>query len=362
MNGINTETIKSFDAQQAPQGAGKKASGKENSAFKDAMLTALTAGTNVTVLPFGTTLQIPGEENVLAVLPEEIAANPAIPTPEQTTPMPELVMPAPTPMPELGAAPGPAAPGQTAQGTAPEQAAPQTAQGAAPPEKAAAQTGQSTPTFSQAAPPEKPPGHTGQTVLPETPRHQELRETPVRAEAVKQEEPKETKETKQEFTQQTKPQAAADPAKVYVKVGEGNSLKSEKFASDISEKLMARMPAGTQQFTIELNPADLGKILIKLVVQNGRADIIMECANPRTHQLVMANSETIRSIIEERTGLSATVTAKEETSQYGGLDREGKGNRQGGEGEKDGKWAQAETDIFLNHLRLGLTEATEART
>jgi hypothetical protein len=185
-------------------------------------------------------------------------------------------------------------------------------------------------------------------------------EVTVRYAEVKPEAPK---EAKQEHVAQTKPQIPLDPEKIHVKVGEGGKLNSEKLASDLSEKLLTRMtagPQGTQQFTIELMPQDLGKILIKLVIMNGRAEIMMQCANPKTQQLVMANADIIRNIIEERTGLTTTVNAKDETEAYKEFnEKDGQNKQSGDEGQNDKKWAEAETDIFLQQLRLGLTETQQ---
>jgi len=167
-----------------------------------------------------------------------------------------------------------------------------------------------------------------------------------------------TKEVRQEFTGQAKQEAVADPEKVYVKVSEGNKLNSERFASDVSDKIFTKMSEGAKQFEIELAPKELGKILIKLIMLDGKAEIMIQCLNPKTQQLVTQSAETIRGIIEERTGAQTTVTVKEEDAKEG-LERDGKHGRQDGQQEQkhqEKKWDEAETVIFLQQLRLGLTE------
>jgi len=171
--------------------------------------------------------------------------------------------------------------------------------------------------------------------------------------------PEAAKEAKPEYAGPVKTEFA-DQEKVFVKVGDGGKIDSGKFVSDISERLIAKMTGGTQQFEIKLEPQELGKILIKIVVQNGKAEITMQCMNPRTQQLVMANSDAIRNIVEERTGMHTSVTAKEGTEAYGNMDDRDNQNGHAGHGEQHGdKWDETETNIFLQQLRLGLTETTE---
>jgi len=170
----------------------------------------------------------------------------------------------------------------------------------------------------------------------------------------------ESKEPATEFSGSSKQAAVFDADKVYVKVSDGDSLKSEKFASDLSEKIMTRFAEGKQQFEIELAPRELGRIIIKLVIEGGKAEIIMQCLNPKTQQLVMANSEAIRTIVENGTGMQTTVSTKEEAEfAYNDFDGQGDQNKQDeGDENQQRKLTLAEEDIetFIHQLRLGLTD------
>jgi len=166
-----------------------------------------------------------------------------------------------------------------------------------------------------------------------------------------------TKELKQEFAGQLKQQVPVDPEKVYVKVGEGNKLDSQKFASDVSDKIAAKFSEGVKQFEIELTPRELGKIVIKLMMLNGKAEVIIQCFNPKTQQLVLANTDIIRNIIEERTGANTTITVKESEEARDDLEHNGKQqNQDEQEQQQSDSRDEAETVIFLNQLRLGLIE------
>ncbi|MCL1808165.1 MAG: flagellar hook-length control protein FliK [Clostridiales bacterium] len=176
------------------------------------------------------------------------------------------------------------------------------------------------------------------------------------AKGVKQEA---AKDFKQEIAGPARQETQIDTEKTYIRVGDGDKIGSEKFASEVSDKILAKMTEGKQQFEVELMPRELGKIIIKLVMQNGKAEIIMQCLNPKTQQLVMMNMESIRAIVEERTGMQTAVTVKEDAEARSDMDGKGQGKQSGQDGQQEKKWAEAEADIFLQQLRLGLAELSD---
>ena len=165
------------------------------------------------------------------------------------------------------------------------------------------------------------------------------------------------KDVKQEMAAFTKQEPSIDPDKIYIKVGEGQDIDQKELTSKLSEKILKNLSEGNTLFEIELMPKDLGKIVVKLIVNNGTAQLIMQCLNPKTHQLVMMNSDAIRTIVEERTGMQTTVTVEEEKEAYDAReDKENPNKQSKEEQQQDKKLTEIETDIFLNQLRLGLTE------
>ena len=170
----------------------------------------------------------------------------------------------------------------------------------------------------------------------------------------------EVKEAKQEASPFVKPEQAHSPDKVYVKVSEGGTLKQEQFASQLSDKIMQNMSQGKQQFIIQLMPQDLGQIMIKMVIQNGKVDLMMQCANPKTQQLVMMSAEAIRNIVEQGTGMQTTLNAKEENElAYRDSDEQGGKNGEEKNSKEQDEQSEMELDTFLHQLRLGLTEEPE---
>ena len=166
-----------------------------------------------------------------------------------------------------------------------------------------------------------------------------------------------TKEVKQEMAAFNKQEPAINPEKViYVKVGDGGELDSEEFTAKLSEKILKNLASGKQSFEVELMPRDLGKIVVKLIVSNGNVQLIMQCLNPKTQQLVMMSSDAIRNIVEDKTGMNTYVSGEDAKEAYDASQEKENSNKQSKEGQQNEKMTEAEADIFLDRLKFGLKE------
>jgi hypothetical protein len=172
----------------------------------------------------------------------------------------------------------------------------------------------------------------------------------------------EVRDVRQDVTAFVKPEQLISSEKIYVKVGENRQIDNEDFANKLSEKIVKNLTSdGTKMFEIEFMPRDLGKIVVKLIVSNGVAQVIVQCMNPKTQQLVMMNSDSIRNIVEEKTGLNASVTVEDKPEAYDARDGKDGSNKQKQEQKQDdNKVTEGETDIFLNRLRLGFADIVQA--
>ena len=103
---------------------------------------------------------------------------------------------------------------------------------------------------------------------------------------------------------------------------------------------------------IELEPASLGKLTIKLAYEAGRAAVSILASNPRTLELLSQRSGEIAAILEERTGQETVVQPYQpsEEGAYYEQNQESGRERQQQEQRKENK----ETDSFMQQLRLGL--------
>jgi len=123
-------------------------------------------------------------------------------------------------------------------------------------------------------------------------------------------------------------------------------------APDIAKTMAARMPADNGTLTLELEPASLGKLTIRMTYEAGKAVVSIMATNTRTLELLSQRSGEIAAILEERTG-QETVVQQYQPSEEGAYyeqNQESGRERQQQEQRKENK----ETDSFMQQLRLGL--------
>ncbi|QIB68374.1 hypothetical protein Ami103574_03160 [Aminipila butyrica] len=153
-----------------------------------------------------------------------------------------------------------------------------------------------------------------------------------------------------------------DPAKVNIKVAEApvDTTRADA-AQQLADKITYKLSQGKQEFDLELNPRNLGKVNIKMIFQNGTAELIMTTSNAKAHQLLASHADTLRSILEANTGLDSTINLKEAESNDGQFDRDNfqqqKENQQ--QQQEQQKKTATEGLSFVDRLRLGLVEDME---
>lgn len=127
-------------------------------------------------------------------------------------------------------------------------------------------------------------------------------------------------------------------------------------------KALATKLLGTRQtgntLTVELEPASLGKLTIKLVYEAGRAAVSILASNPRTLEILNQRAAEIASILEEKTG-QETVIYTQPSQQQENQDTEqrqgGRGNQQNQEERHQSQEGNRQhTESFAQQLRLGL--------
>lgn len=123
----------------------------------------------------------------------------------------------------------------------------------------------------------------------------------------------------------------------------------------LTTKLSESKLAGNT-LTVELEPASLGKLTIKLVYEAGRAAVSILASNPRTLEILNQRAAEIASILEEKTGQETVIYTQpsqqqedQETEQRQG----GRGNQQEQEERRQSQKEQ-HTESFAQQLRLGL--------
>lgn len=126
----------------------------------------------------------------------------------------------------------------------------------------------------------------------------------------------------------------------------------ETFGTDVGRTLAARMPEKDGTLTIELEPASLGKLTIRVIYEGGKAAVSIAASNPRALELLNQNAAEIARILEEKTG-QQTVIYTPEAEQQTGEEQENPERRQQGREQEQSEQKQ-QSDSFAQQLRLGL--------
>lgn len=125
---------------------------------------------------------------------------------------------------------------------------------------------------------------------------------------------------------------------------------------DLGKTLSARLPGGGQELTVELEPAYLGKLTIKLVYEGERAAVSIIASNPRTLELLSEKAAEIASILEEKTGQETVIYTQPASQEHEEPDsNQSHGGRQDqGERHENREEDRHQTESFAQQLRLGL--------
>lgn len=132
----------------------------------------------------------------------------------------------------------------------------------------------------------------------------------------------------------------------------------ETMPQDLGQTLAGRIGGGPKTIVIELEPASLGKLTIRLTYEASRAALSIAASNPKTLELLNQRAGEIAQILEEKTGQETVIFTQptEQEPQYedgrssqGGAQQEDREERRG-----DGQQKEQQAASFAQQLRLGL--------
>ncbi len=150
--------------------------------------------------------------------------------------------------------------------------------------------------------------------------------------------------------QAVKPQ---EPVRMYVP-------QPEALPEKVTDQLLAKISEGVQEFEIHIEPANLGKIAVKILYQEGQATVSIFCSEKRALDVLGRNAGEIGQVIEKNLGGTTTIIVDKQENDY--LNQQRDENQKNGqnpdnEQQKDNRQETSaeDADQFLQKLRLGLT-------
>lgn len=134
----------------------------------------------------------------------------------------------------------------------------------------------------------------------------------------------------------------------------------EEIPEKVLDQLLVKATAGIREFEIQLEPYDLGKIVIKAAFGKEHTSISIMCTEQRTMELMAKNARELGAIMEENLGTPTTIVVEDKEAGYleqqkQGGEGNGSGQNQEGEPKKQNEKNQEKEGMdFLQQLRLGL--------
>lgn len=134
----------------------------------------------------------------------------------------------------------------------------------------------------------------------------------------------------------------------------------EQLPQDLGKTLASRTLEAGRTLTVELEPANLGKLTIRLVYEGDRASLSIMASNPRTLDMLSQKASEIAAILEEKTGQETiiyTQPAQQGSEQYDEQQNQNRSKEQGEPEEQKNQRHGEDThqaESFAQQLRLGL--------
>lgn len=135
----------------------------------------------------------------------------------------------------------------------------------------------------------------------------------------------------------------------------------EQLPKQVTKQLEDQILAGAKEMELQLEPANLGKIAMKISYENGKASISLICSNSNTMKVLSQQAEHMGALIEKHLGNPTEVYVEKQNddqwSQQNGEQRDNQNSQQQREEQERRyykKLKETKSQDFLQQLRIGL--------
>ena len=163
------------------------------------------------------------------------------------------------------------------------------------------------------------------------------------AAAASSEAPRNVYVEKQEYTY-------AQPTTIHVE-------QPEELPEKVTDQLLAKLAEGVKEFEIHIEPANLGKIAVKILYEGTQAHVSIICSEKRALDVLGQNARDIGNVLSKNFGGETTIIVdKQETDYLNQTRDENEQANQEQQKQKENSKNQDSEDAeqFLQKLRLGL--------
>lgn len=135
--------------------------------------------------------------------------------------------------------------------------------------------------------------------------------------------------------------------KIFIKVSDGEEI-GPKLAQEIRDKILINQ-TDSKNYEIQLNPANLGKIFVKVSLENGVTNLQMEFSSRKTMEMMTKNMDQLSQILANSRGTEVTVNMTEEAmTDYLKEDQE---QNQSNPQEQKHREEERQSQEFINRLK-----------
>lgn len=114
---------------------------------------------------------------------------------------------------------------------------------------------------------------------------------------------------------------------IIIKVSDEVPKTTKPVVHQVADQVLKQYQAGTQNFQMDLYPKELGKVTVKLAVQNGTMTVEISALNPKTQSMLLSNSGEIRALLESAVHHTVEVTQPAQDSQWYQQDQNSSGQQ-----------------------------------
>lgn len=150
-----------------------------------------------------------------------------------------------------------------------------------------------------------------------------------------------------------KPVKTNDLEVVKIKVGDGQQVSSEKLIEEVSKSVILKSDS-SNEYELQLDPENLGKIKVKLLFEEGKLTVSMLCSNGKTANLLAEGISNLTQAIQQSTRSEVAVNVKEDNYLNNNSEQNARQNSSNQQNQNQQK-NQDDTE-FVDQMKLGLWE------
>lgn len=135
----------------------------------------------------------------------------------------------------------------------------------------------------------------------------------------------------------------------------------EDLEAKLSEQILNQIRAGKNNLELQLEPHNLGKILLKVSYEDNQVNVSIICSESKTLKLITQSAAELGTILESNLERPIQVLVdKQEPDYLNNQQQEQHGSGQGQHHQNQEQGADDSSEDFMHKLRLGFFEAENA--